>query len=185
MPPIGAVRCKETVGARSSVSPDESRSAVRGPHLAKSSMCAYTMIMTTDTKSVERRCVGGCVRKLSRMVTAIYDGALANAGLKTSQFTVLVAVANREKTKPPELINLLQMGESTLSRNVERMRARGWLRLKTGDVPRSHSIEFTDKGKALLRKCLPAWQQAQEEVTRRLGTESVAALRSALRRLPV
>ena len=35
-----------------------------------------------DTKSVEGVCVGGCVRKLNRMVSAIYDGALANAGLK-------------------------------------------------------------------------------------------------------
>ena len=59
------------------------------------------------------------------MVTAMYDGALAKAGLKTSQFTVLVAVANREKAKPAELTNLLQMDESTLSCNVERMCAKG------------------------------------------------------------
>jgi hypothetical protein len=52
--------------------------------------------MSEDTKRIERQCVGGSVRKLNRMVTAIYDNALANAGLKTSQFSVLVSVANRD-----------------------------------------------------------------------------------------
>ena len=139
--------------------------------------------MAEETKKVERECVGFRVRKLNRIVTAIYDGALASAGLKTSQFTVLVAVSNRENVRPSELTKLLQMDESTLSRNVERMCARGWLRLERDEDRRSHLIEVTNKGQALIRKCLPAWQQAQEEVSRRLGADSVAALRSALRKL--
>ena len=117
------------------------------------------------------------------MVTAIYDDALANAGLKTSQFSVLVSVANREEVRPAELTKLLQMDESTLSRNVERMCARGWLRLVRDQDRRSHLIVVTDKGKALIRKCVPAWQKAQDEVSKCLGAENVAALRSALRKL--
>jgi|SRR5271155_3605716 DNA-binding MarR family transcriptional regulator len=139
--------------------------------------------MSLETQSVEGVCVGGCVRKLNRMVTAIYDGALASAGLKTSQFSVLVVVSNRKKARPAELTKLLQMDESTLSRNVERMCARGWLRLQRDADRRSHQVEVTDKGRALLRKCLPAWQQAQAEVSRRLGTDTVAELRSALLKL--
>ena len=53
-----------------------------------------------DPKSIEGVCLGGCVRKLNRMVTSIYDGALADAGLKTSQFSVLVSVANRKQARP-------------------------------------------------------------------------------------
>src|ERR1700736_2155515 len=151
-------------------------------------MLAYTIDMNVvskelDTRNVEGVCVGGCVRKLNRMVTAIYDGALAGAGLKTSQFSVLVAVANRKQARPSELTELLQMDESTLSRNVERMRARGWLRLERRGDRRSHLIEVTDKGQALIRKSLPAWQRAQENVSQRLGADNVAALRSALRKL--
>jgi DNA-binding MarR family transcriptional regulator len=118
------------------------------------------------------------------MVTSIYDGALNSSGIRTSQFTILVAVANRGKARPAELVKLLQMDESTLSRNVERMRAKGWLRLEAEDDLRSHLIELTDKGRALLRKTLPAWARAQAEITRLLGAESVAALKSALRKLP-
>jgi len=139
--------------------------------------------MILETKNIEGVCVGGFVRKLNRMVTAIYDGALADAGLKTSQFSVLVAVANRKKARPAELIKLLQMDESTLSRNVERMCARGWLRLEREADRRSHQIEITDKGQALIRKSLPAWHRAQEKVNQRLGADNVAALRLALRKL--
>ena len=138
---------------------------------------------TLDTKSIEGVCLGGCVRKLNRMVTAIYDGALAETGVKTSQFSVLVSVANRKQARPAELTKLLQLDESTLSRNVDRMCARGWLRSVPDADRRSHLIEVTDKGEALIRKCLPAWQKAQSEVRRRLGADSVAGLRSALRKM--
>src|SRR5271156_6496807 len=151
-------------------------------------MHAYTMSMALDAKSldiksVEGVCLGGCVRKLNRMVTSIYDGALADAGLKPSQFSVLVSVANRKQARPAELIKHLELDESTVSRNVERMCARGWLRLVKDTDRRSHLIEVTDNGQALIRKCLPAWQKAQTEVSRRLGTDTVAELRSALRKL--
>jgi DNA-binding MarR family transcriptional regulator len=136
-----------------------------------------------ETHGIEAACVGGCVRKLNRMVTAIYDGALAGAGLKTSQFSVLVSVANRKQARPAELTELLQMDESTVSRNVERMCARGWLRLVGDSDRRSHLIEVTEKGQALIRKSLPAWQRAQAEVSKRLGTGTIAELKSALRKL--
>lgn len=140
--------------------------------------------MMEEMKGVEGHCVGGCVRKLNRMVTAIYDRALSPSGLKTTQFTIMVVVANRGKARPAELAKVLKMDESTLSRNVERMSAKGWLRLEAGTDRRSHSIELAGKGQALLRKCLPAWREAQTDITRKLGAENVAALWSALRKLP-
>ena len=138
--------------------------------------------MSEETGKIARECVGFRMRKLNRMVTAVYDGALASAGVKLSQFTVLVAIANIEKARPSDLTKFLEMDESTVSRNVERMCTRGWLKLAPDEDRRSHLIEVTDKGRALIRKCFPAWQRAQEEISRRLGAETVAALRSAVHR---
>jgi DNA-binding MarR family transcriptional regulator len=138
--------------------------------------------VSQETKRVERECLGFRVRKLNRIVSAIYDGALASAGVKTSQFTVLIAIANRESVRPAELTRLLQLDESTLSRNVDRMCAKGWLRLAPDADRRSHLIVITDKGQILIGKCLPAWQEAQEKVSKWLGAESIAALRSVLRK---
>jgi DNA-binding MarR family transcriptional regulator len=144
---------------------------------------AYTMIMAEDLKQIERECVGFRVRMMNRMVTAIYDDAMLSAGLKTSQFTVLVAVASREESRPAELAKFLQMDESTLSRNVDRMCNKGWLKLVPEQDRRSHLIAITDSGRALIRKSYPAWRKAQDEVTQRLGADGVAALRSVLRKL--
>jgi DNA-binding MarR family transcriptional regulator len=139
--------------------------------------------MTEETKQVGRECIGFRVRMLNRMITSIYDDALAGVGLKASQFNLLVAAVNREETRPAELAKFLEMDESTLSRNVERMCAKGWLRLEPDDDRRSHLIKVTEKGMALIRKGYPAWQKAQEEVNRRLGSDNVAALKSVLRKL--
>jgi DNA-binding MarR family transcriptional regulator len=94
-----------------------------------------------------------------------------------------VAVCNLEAVRPAELAKVLEMDESTLSRNVERMCARGWLCLEPESDRRSHRIKVTDKGMALIRKAYPAWQKAQEQVSRRLGADGVGGLRSALRKL--
>ena len=139
--------------------------------------------MNEETKRVGWECIGLRARMLSRVISGIYDDALSGVELKVSQFTVLMAVMNREKARPAELAKVLAMDESTLSRNVERMCAKGWLRLESDKDRRSHWIKMTEKGMALIRKAYPAWQKAQEKVTRRLGTDGVAALESALHKL--
>jgi DNA-binding MarR family transcriptional regulator len=146
----------------------------------------YTSIMAQDIetiKEIERQCVGFRVRMMNRMVTSIYDDALSSAGLKPTQFTMLVAVANRDASRPADLAKSLAMDDSTLSRNVDRMCNKGWLKLVPDQDRRSHLIAITESGRALIRKSYPAWQEAQEEVTRRLGADGVAALRSVLRKL--
>src|ERR1700685_4622101 len=106
--------------------------------------------MREDAKPIGRECLVFRVRMLSRMITAIYDDALAGVGLKASQFNLLVTAVNREETRPAELAKFLEMDESTLSRNVERMCAKGWLRLQSDADRRSHLIKVTEKGSALI-----------------------------------
>ncbi|HEX4209991.1 MAG TPA: MarR family transcriptional regulator [Candidatus Binataceae bacterium] len=139
--------------------------------------------MGDETKHIGRECIGFRVRMLNRLVTSFYDDALSKAGVKTSQFNVLVAVSNRGAIKPSELAKILAMDESTMSRNVERMCAKGWLRLEADEDRRSHRVTITERGTAIIRKGYPAWQKAQEEVSRLLGAENVAALRSSLKKL--
>lgn len=135
-------------------------------------------------KRVGPECVGFTARLLSRVITGVYDEALAELRLTVSQFSALHAIANREGTRPAELAKLLAMDESTVSRNVARMRARGWLHLEPGDADRrSHQIKITEKGITLLRRSYPAWQKAEDQLTELLGQEKVAALTSIVDRL--
>jgi DNA-binding MarR family transcriptional regulator len=137
-----------------------------------------------NTRRAGPECFGFTARLLSRVITGVYDDALATVGLKVSQFSVLTAIANREDTRPAELAKFLAMDESTLSRNVARMCARGWLKLEPGDDDRrSHQISVTEKGMALLRKSYSAWEKAQNQVAQRLGPEGVTALKSIVKKL--
>jgi hypothetical protein len=56
-------------------------------------------------------------------------------------------------------------------------------RIATEKLHGTHLIEVTDKGQALIRKSLMAWQPTQQEVSQRLGDNDVTALRSVLSNL--
>lgn len=132
---------------------------------------------------VARQCVAVRLRMLNRVVTRIYDDALRPLGLKVSQLNVLVATAQMGSPRPSTIGERLQLDPSTLSRNIERMKARGWLEVVPDDDGRSQPIRLTDQGHALLQNALPAWDQAQRHVTQLLGEPLVKELHHALPRL--
>jgi len=147
-------------------------------------MLHMQVYVSDETKRVGRECLGFRARMLSRVTTAAYDDALSEVGLTVGQFGALTAVANREAARPAELAKVLEMDESTASRNVERMCANGWLRLRAAtEDRRSHQIAITEKGIALIRRGYPAWQKAQNEIARQLGPDGVTALKSVARKI--
>src|SRR5882757_7261259 len=72
-------------------------------------------------------CIAVRLRMLNRVITNIYDTALRPLGLKVSQMNILVAAAKMGTARPLAVCEYLHLDVSTLSRNVERMKARGWL----------------------------------------------------------
>jgi DNA-binding MarR family transcriptional regulator len=73
--------------------------------------------------------------------------------------------------------DLLQLDASTLSRNVERMVAGGWLEIVPDDDRRTQPFKVSTKGKRLIEQAFPAWQKAQQQATGLLGTNGVDFLR--------
>src|SRR5437660_5165899 len=78
---------------------------------------------------VARECVAGRLRMLNRVITNIYDDALRSLDLKVSQMSILVAAAKMGTARPIEVCEHPHLDVSTLSRNVKRMKARGWLQV--------------------------------------------------------
>lgn len=137
------------------------------------------MNKTIDT--IARECIAVRVRMLSRIISGIYDDALRPLGLKASQMNALVVTAKLGVARPGQVCDLLQMDTSTLSRNVERMTARGWLEVVADEDGRSQPFRLTAKGTALLEKAIPAWRQAQHKASAILGEQGVAALHKAVK----
>ena len=133
---------------------------------------------------IARDCIAVRMRLLNRVITGVYDDALRPLGLKTSQLNILVATAYLGLARPAEICRRLKMDLSTLSRNVERMRARGWIEVHEDEKDaRAHPFRVSAKGRRLLEKAFPAWEQAQEKAKDLLGRSEVAALKKAAERL--
>ncbi len=128
-------------------------------------------------------CVAVRLRMLNRVITNIYDNALRPLDLKVSQMNILVAAAKMGTARPLEVCEYLHLDVSTLSRNVERMKARGWLEVVPAEDGRAQPFQLTPQGRKLLEKAVPAWSEAQREVTRILGDRFVGQLNHAMKRV--
>src|SRR5881275_459071 len=132
---------------------------------------------------VASECVAVRLRMLNRVVTNIYDDALRSLDLKVSQMNILVAAAKMGTARPIEVCEHLHLDVSTLSRNVERMKARGWLEVVPDEDGRSQPFQLTQQGRKLLEKAIPAWTEAQQQVTQALGDGFVHQLSRAVKRV--
>jgi DNA-binding MarR family transcriptional regulator len=139
----------------------------------------------TTVERMARECVGNQLRMLNRVVTGIYEDELRPLRLKVSQMIILVLTAKQGQVRSVELSRALQMDASTVSRNVERMRARGWLEQVPGGDERSHPLRLTASGKKTLRDATLAWERAQAKAVGLVGSEGVAFLRRITKQLKV
>ena len=89
--------------------------------------------LTSTVETIASECLAVRICLLNRTVTNIFDEALRPLGVKVSQLNVLVVVAKLGPISPGDVARRLNMEKSTVSRNVDRMRTRGWLRVSEGD----------------------------------------------------
>jgi DNA-binding MarR family transcriptional regulator len=136
---------------------------------------------TIDTIAGE--CIAVRMRMLNRVVTNIYDDTLRPLGLKVSQMNILVAAAKMGTARPAEVCERLHLDVSTLSRNVERMKARGWLEVIPDEDGRAQPFRLTAQGNKLLERATPAWSEAQQQVKKVLGDGFVEQLNQAMKQV--
>ena len=132
---------------------------------------------------VAGECIAVRMRMLNRVITNIYDDALRSLDLKVSQMNILVAAGKMGTARPIEVCHHLHLDVSTLSRNVERMKARGWLEVVPDEDGRSQPFRLTPQGRKLLEKAVPAWSEAQQQVRKFLGDGFVVQLSQAMKRV--
>lgn len=117
-------------------------------------------------------CVALRARRMSRIITRIYDDALRRLGLTASQFTLLTAVAQQDGVTAAEIGFDLDIEKSTLSRNLKRLVS---LKLINMDPPagrRGRGLHLTPGGEDAIRKAYPIWRDTQLRVVQTMGNES-------------
>ncbi len=138
---------------------------------------------TSSIDIIAKTCLAVRLRSLNRVVTNFYDDALRPLGLKVSQLNILIVAAKLGLARPAQVCDILQLDTSTLSRNVERMKANGWLQIVPEEDARAQPFRLTATGKRLIEKAVPAWEEAQCKAAELLGDEGVALLDKAAQKL--
>jgi len=133
-------------------------------------------VENTPAARVARDCFAVRVRLLNRIVTRIYDEALRPVGMTANQMNILAVLENMTEAQPSDLCRVLYMEKSTVSRNVERMRQQGWLRERPGPDGRAVLLAAAARGKTLLIRAMPLWEEAQRRVCELLGEAGAASI---------
>jgi len=140
------------------------------------------MASTAKLSIADMHCNATALRKASRRVTQLYDDALAPTGLRSTQFAILVEVADAAE-KPftmAELAATLVIERSALGHTLRPLERDGLIVLQEGEDRRQRHVVLTPKGKAKCREGVRAWQTAQERFEEVLGRSAASALRSML-----
>ncbi len=109
------------------------------------------------------------LRKATRAVTQIYDEMLRPAGIRITQFSLLVAVSMAGPVTVSQLADLSVMDRTTLTRNLEVLQKQRLIEVSPGDDRRTRMVVITPEGGAALSNALPLWQKAQSRVMEAIG----------------
>jgi len=122
------------------------------------------------------------VRIAARAITRAYDEALRPVGLRSTQFTVLVAASVGAGIPLNRLATMLGLERTTLTRSLNAIEKEGFIRVESVDG-RTRNVVLTQRGKDRLDLALPLWNQAQQKLRRRLGEQGWAIVNDGLARL--
>lgn len=122
------------------------------------------------------------MRSAARRVTQIYSRHLAPTGLKISQFSLLGFVTARGPVTITELSELLATDRTTLTRNLRPLLSSGVIERAATSDKRRHELVATAAGRALFKRALPLWADAEQEVRTAMGSKLTTDLHGALER---
>ncbi len=128
------------------------------------------------TKIRARQCVAVRIRMLSRMITNMYDSALNPFGISLNQMSILTLVYLGREVGFDTLCKQLKMEKSTTSRNIERMKKKGWIEIVPAQDERKKLLKVTPAGEEILGKVHEAWEDAQAKAVSLLGEEGTEVL---------
>jgi DNA-binding MarR family transcriptional regulator len=112
------------------------------------------------------------LRRLSRVVTRIYDQELRRAGLEITQYGLLVALAKVGEANQKRLSAGFAMDSTTLTRTLGLLRKQGWVRARRGKDRRERLFSLTVEGRRQLAMAQPYWEQAERRLRNELGNAS-------------
>jgi DNA-binding MarR family transcriptional regulator len=117
----------------------------------------------------ELPCACQNLRRLTRVITRIYDQELRKAGLEITQFGLLTALAKTGEANQKRLSAGFAMDSTTLTRTLGLLLKQGWVQVKQGRDRRERLFSLTRAGKRQMMEAQPYWELAEQKLRQELG----------------
>ena len=143
--------------------------------------------MSSSTTQLDLRGTGYCAsfnfRRAARAVTRLYDDAFQGTKIRSTQFTILIAVAKAQPASISTLGSILIIDSTTLTRTLAKLQKQGLIAISRRAERRQRFVTLTDAGASVLEHAVPRWREAQERFERAIGAEFWLSFRTELERL--
>ena len=123
------------------------------------------------------------LRRVTRVVTRIYDQELRKAGLEITQFGLLTALAATGEANQKRLSAGFSMDSTTLTRTLGLLLKQGWVRVRRGNDRRERLFRLTQAGKRKMAEAQGYWERAEQRLRTELGDAGWKSMRQTVSRI--
>lgn len=125
-------------------------------------------------------CASFNFRRVSRAVTALFDKALQESGLRSTQFAILTAIAKTQPVSIGTIAGILVIDSTTLTRSLNLLRKLGFLTISPRGAMRQRFLNLTSDGEKALSVAIPLWRNIQQKFVAQIGDSEWRTLRAHL-----
>jgi DNA-binding MarR family transcriptional regulator len=120
------------------------------------------------------------LRQAARHLTQAYDRHLAQAGLRSSQYSILSKLSRLGPQPIGKLAETMVMERTALGRALRPLERDQLVAVGPGPDARTRSVSLTPKGIARFKAAAVLWRRAQKEFETAYGEEAARGLRTSL-----
>jgi DNA-binding MarR family transcriptional regulator len=128
-------------------------------------------------------CASFNFRRAARAITRLYDVAFQGTKIRSTQFTILIAVAKAQPVSISTLGSILVIDSTTLTRSLAKLQKQGLITISKRAERRQRFVTLTDAGVSTLEESLSGWRATQERFEKAIGAEFWLGFRHELERL--
>jgi DNA-binding MarR family transcriptional regulator len=133
------------------------------------------LILSTDTciytQMLETQCACAKLRRSARIVSALYDEALAPAGFTVAQFSLLRMLQRAGPCSLTEFAAATGHDRTTLNRTLRPLEQAGFVASSAARDGRARIVAVTEAARTAMRRGQPLWEQAQARIAGALGPD--------------
>ncbi len=123
-------------------------------------------------------CACQSLRRLTRLVTRIYERELRKANIEITQFGLLTALAAVGEANQKTLSAGFAMDSTTLTRTLAPLRKQHWIHVKPGRDRRERVFRLTEAGRMQIAAAQPHWEAAERRLREALGPAAFRQMRA-------